>query len=129
VDVVSLGIAYFALLNNNRGKEQHVVDPTMVRSDILRYVIFYYSLRVDVNMNQLATFHVGNQCDERVQFVYARLLHYCNQLDHHNGPIELHVDAICSTASFLKSLSAMIIIVTTFVVSNCATSLNTAASN
>jgi hypothetical protein len=126
-DLVSLGIAYFSLLDNNRGKEQRVVDPALVCSDILRYVMFYYLLRVDVNMNRIATFHVGNECDERVQFVDVRLLHYCNHLDHHNRPLELPVDAIYSTASFLKSLSAMIPLVTAFVVSDCATSLNIAA--
>jgi hypothetical protein len=71
VDIVTLSIAYFALLDNNWGKEQHLVDPAMVHSDIIHYVMFYYLLGVDVNMNQLAMFHVGKQCDECVQFVYA----------------------------------------------------------
>jgi hypothetical protein len=124
-DLVSLGIAYFSLLDNHRGKEQRVVNPAIVSSDILRYVMFYYLLRVDVNMKRLATFHVGNECDERVQFVYVRLLHYCNHLDQHNVPLELAVDAIYSTASFRKSLAAMIPLVTALVVSDCATSLNT----
>jgi hypothetical protein len=81
-DIVTLGIAYFSLLDNNWSKEQCVVDPAMVHSDLLHYAIFYYLICVDVNMNRLAMFQVREHHDECVWFFYACMLNYYNQLVH-----------------------------------------------
>ena len=34
-DIVSLAIAYFALLDNHRSKHERVIEPSMVREDLL----------------------------------------------------------------------------------------------
>jgi hypothetical protein len=43
-DVVTLAVAYFSLLDNHCSINNKVFSPTQVRSDLLRYSLFYYLL-------------------------------------------------------------------------------------
>jgi hypothetical protein len=123
-DVVALSLAYFALLDNHRKPYERVVEPSMVRSDLLRYSLFYYLLRVDTNMDRWATIRVREHCDERVIFVYDRTIHYYKHLIHYDGPIDMHVGEIAPTDSFLESFYPMISIVTSLILSDFKTSLD-----
>jgi hypothetical protein len=123
-DIVALGIAYFSLLDNNRSIEERVVDPNTVRSDLLRYSLFYYLLRVDTNMSQLASRHVCEHSDERVRFVYTRMQDYCNRLVHYEGPWDSMPNATLPLESFITSLHRMILSVSSCVAADCLTSRN-----
>ena len=63
-DIVSLAIAYFALLDNHRSEHERVIEPSMVE-DVLRYCLFYYLLGVDNNMDRWALIRVREHCDTR----------------------------------------------------------------
>ena len=73
-DIVSLAIAYFALLDNHRSEHERVIEPSMVREDLLRYCLFYYLLGVDKNMDRWALIRVREHCDTRERFVYSKTL-------------------------------------------------------
>ena len=117
-DIVSLAIAYFALLDNHRSLHERVIDPSMVREDLLRYSLFYYLLRVDKNMDRWSLIQVREHCDTRERFVYSKTLDYVQQLSRYQGVIERHLDDMSPTDPFLESFYPMIKIVTSFVVAD-----------
>ena len=114
-DIVSLAIAYFALLDNHWSEPDRVIQPSMVREDLLRYCLFYYLLGVDKNMDRWSLIQVREHCDTRERFVYSKPLDYVEQLSRYQGVIERHLEEISPTDPFLESLYPMIKIVTSFV--------------
>jgi HAMP domain-containing protein len=125
VDIVSLAVAYFSVLDNNRTDANKVIDPSMVRSDLLRYSLFYYLLRVDIHMNRWVSSLVCQRGVERVPFVYEKTLHYLVELSKYNGEIDLHHDEIDPTDCFLESFYPMIKIVSSYVSADLELSLVT----
>jgi hypothetical protein len=124
-DVVLLAVAYVSLLDNRRSVNNKVISPTQVRSDLLRYSLFYYLLRVDINMDWWATIHVretGAKCDG---FVYNQVLKYVVKLSKYEGGVDLHGDGIAPTDLFLEeSFYPMITVVLSFVLSDLKIALN-----
>ena len=114
-DIVSLAIAYFALLDNHRSEHERVIEPSMVREDVLRYCLFYYLLGVDKNMDRWALIRVREHCDTRERFVYSKTLDYVHQLSLYQGVIDRHLEDISPTDPLLESFYPMIKIVTSFV--------------
>ena len=114
-DIVSLAIAYFALLDNHRSEHERVIEPSMVREDLLRYCLFYYLLCVDKNMDRWALIRVREHCDSRERFVYSKTLDYVHQLSLYQGVIDRHLEDISPTDPLLQSFYPMIKIVTSFV--------------
>jgi hypothetical protein len=124
VDVVTLAIAYFSLLDNRRSVNNKVISPSLVRSDLLRYSLFYYLLRVDINMDRWATIHVRETGSTREVFVYDQVLKYVVKLSKYEGGVDLHGDDIAPTDLFLESFYPMITVVSSFVLSDLKTALN-----
>jgi hypothetical protein len=114
-DIVSLAIAYFALLDNHRSEHERVIEPSMVREDLLRYCLFYYLLGVDKNMDRWALIRVREHCDTRERFVYSKTLDYVHQLSLYQGVIDRHLEDLSPTDPLLESFYPMIKIVTSFV--------------
>ena len=114
-DIVSLAIAYFALLDNHRSEHERVIEPSMVREDLLRYCLFYYLLGVDKNMDRWALIRVREHCDTRERFVYSKTLDYVHQLSLYQGVIDRHLEDISPTDPLLESFYPMIKIVASFV--------------
>jgi hypothetical protein len=114
-DIVSLAIAYFALLDNHRSEHKRVIGPSVVRDDLLRYALFYYLLGVDKNMDRWSLIQVREHCDTRERFVYSKTLDYVQQLSRYQGVIDRHLDEISPTDPFLESFYPMVKIVTSFV--------------
>ena len=114
-DIVALAIAYFALLDNHRNEHDRVIEPSMVRDDLLRYCLFYYLLCVDKNMDRWANIQVREHCDTRDRFVYSKTLEYVQRLSCYQGIIEQHLDEINPTDPLLESFYPMLQIVTSFV--------------
>jgi hypothetical protein len=75
-DIATLAVAYVVLLDNHRSIDNKVTDPTQVHSDLLRYSLFYYLLRVDINMDRWTTIHVCKNSTKCDCFVYDRMLKY-----------------------------------------------------
>jgi hypothetical protein len=114
-DIVSLAVAYFALLYNHRNGDDFKIDLSIVRADVLRYCLFYYLLRVDINMDRWASIQVREHCDTRDRFVYMKTLDYVQQLSEYTGTIDRHLKDISPTDPILESFYPMVTIVTTFV--------------
>ena len=123
-DLAALAIAYFTLLDNNRLADKKVVNPSMVQSDLLRYSLFYYLLRVDTNMDRWVMMQVREHCANRVTFVYKKTLHYLILLSQDNRANDFHHGEILPTDNFLESFHPMIKIVTTYVLSDFKASLD-----
>jgi hypothetical protein len=123
-DIATLALAYFAILNNHKSTHERVIDPSMVRQDVLRYSLFYYLLHVDSHMNHWATIHVRECNDNRVRFVYSKSLDYLKQLSEYQGHIDMHLDEISPTDPFLESFLPMISIVASLVTADFKTSLD-----
>ena len=114
-DIASLAIAYFALLDNNRCVHERVIEPSIVREDLLRYSLFYYLLGVDKNMDRWSLIQVREHCDTQERFVYSKTLDYVHQLSRYQGVIDRHLDEISPTDPFLESFYPMVKIVSSFV--------------
>jgi hypothetical protein len=98
-DIVLLTIAYFFLLDNNRSIDNKVTNPTLVCSDLLHYLLFYYLLRVDINMDRWATIQVCKNCAKHDRFAYNSMLQYFIQL---YGVIDFHHDETSSHILWLQ---------------------------